>query len=115
MTSALAHACLEKRTDAAGDLTFLKRPQCRPPALDHVAETFDPYGAGFLAAPHVHQVHFELGGRPARSAAIAGSRSVHSFTNPASNDPAHGVLYNERSDVRSWTAMQDFLREVFAK
>src|SRR6266478_7845543 len=43
------------------------------------------------------------------------SGTVHSFTNPASNDPAHGVLYNERSDVRSWTAMQDFLREVFAK
>ena len=43
------------------------------------------------------------------------SGTVHSFTNPASNDPAHGVLYNERSDVRSWTAMQDFLREAFAK
>ena len=43
------------------------------------------------------------------------SGTVHSFTNPASNDPAHGVLYNERSDGRSWIAMQDFLREVFAK
>jgi dienelactone hydrolase len=43
------------------------------------------------------------------------SGTVHSFTNPASNDPAHGVLYNERSDGRSWIAMQDFLREVFTK
>jgi dienelactone hydrolase len=43
------------------------------------------------------------------------SGTMHSFTNPASNDPAHGILYNERSDARSWTAMQDFLRDVFAK
>lgn len=41
--------------------------------------------------------------------------AVHSFTNPASgNDPSKGAAYNEEADRRSWQAMQDFLREVFA-
>src|SRR5260370_11099136 len=60
MTSALAHACLEKRTDAAGDLTFLKRPQCRTPALHHVAETFDPYVGAGLLSPQVDEKQSKL-------------------------------------------------------
>src|SRR5260370_20851244 len=60
MTSALAYACLEKRTDAASDLTFLKRPQCRPPALHHVAETFDPYVRAGLLSPQVDEKQSKL-------------------------------------------------------
>jgi dienelactone hydrolase len=43
------------------------------------------------------------------------SGTMHSFTNPASNDPAHGIQYNETSATRAWTAMQDFLREVLGR
>jgi dienelactone hydrolase len=38
--------------------------------------------------------------------------TLHSFTNPAQNDPAHGVKYNEESDKRSWTSVRAFLKEV---
>jgi dienelactone hydrolase len=41
--------------------------------------------------------------------------AVHSFTNPAANDAAHGVAYNALADRRSWLAMKDFFAEVFAK
>lgn len=43
------------------------------------------------------------------------SGTVHSFTNPgAGNDNSRGSAYNERADKRSWIAMQDFFREIFA-
>ena len=42
--------------------------------------------------------------------------AVHSFTNPdAGTDNSKGAAYNERADKRSWTAMQQFLREVLRK
>lgn len=42
--------------------------------------------------------------------------AVHSFTNPASgNDNSRGVAYNKKADLRSWKAMEDFLKEVFNK
>ncbi len=41
--------------------------------------------------------------------------AVHSFTNHAANDKAHGVAYNAEADRRSWQAMKDFFVEVFAK
>jgi dienelactone hydrolase len=43
------------------------------------------------------------------------SNTLHSFTNPLSNDPAHGVKYNPESDRRAWQAMQDFFNEIFKK
>jgi dienelactone hydrolase len=41
--------------------------------------------------------------------------AVHSFTNPAANDKAHGVAYNAEADRESWKAMKVFFAEVLAK
>jgi dienelactone hydrolase len=46
--------------------------------------------------------------------AVLYSGTLHAFSNPETNDPAHGAQYNERSATRGWTATQDFLGEVFA-
>lgn len=44
------------------------------------------------------------------------ANAVHSFTEPAAgNDAGKGAAYNEKADKRSWQAMMDFLREVFAQ
>jgi dienelactone hydrolase len=43
------------------------------------------------------------------------SHTMHSFTNPKSNDPAHGAQYNPESERRAWLAMQDFFHEIFKK
>jgi dienelactone hydrolase len=40
--------------------------------------------------------------------------TVHAFTNPAANDRAMGALYNADADRRSWTALVNFLQELFA-
>lgn len=39
--------------------------------------------------------------------------TVHAFTNPAANDRDSGTVYNASADKRSWTAMQNFLDELF--
>jgi dienelactone hydrolase len=38
--------------------------------------------------------------------------TVHSFTNPAANDPGFGTVYKESANRRSWQALQNFLAEV---
>ncbi len=41
--------------------------------------------------------------------------AVHAFTNPAAgSNKASGVAYNASADRRSWRAMQDFFKEIFA-
>lgn len=40
--------------------------------------------------------------------------TMHAFTNPLANDPAFGTVYQPYADRRSWTAMQNFLTEIFA-
>ncbi len=39
--------------------------------------------------------------------------TMHAFTNPAANDPDFGTVYNKDADRRSWTAMKNFLSEIF--
>jgi dienelactone hydrolase len=40
--------------------------------------------------------------------------AVHSFTVPeAGNDPSTGMAYDPAADARSWTALQNFLGEIF--
>jgi len=39
--------------------------------------------------------------------------TVHAFTNPDANDRAMGTVYDATADRRSWTAMQNFLEELF--
>jgi dienelactone hydrolase len=41
--------------------------------------------------------------------------AVHGFSNPSNHDTAHGLVYDEKVDQRSWKAMQDFFEEIFAK
>lgn len=40
--------------------------------------------------------------------------TLHAFTNPQANDPDHGKRYSADADRRSWTAMRNFLAELFA-
>jgi dienelactone hydrolase len=37
---------------------------------------------------------------------------MHSFTNPAANNPAGGMVYNEKAQRRSWHSLMQFLEEV---
>jgi len=39
--------------------------------------------------------------------------TVHAFTNPAANDMDRGTVYSASADERSWTAMRNFLDELF--
>ena len=39
--------------------------------------------------------------------------TLHGFTNPLANDPDFGAVYQPDADRRSWTAMQNFLAEIF--
>lgn len=39
-------------------------------------------------------------------------QTKHAFTNPAANDPGHGLMYNPVAARRAWMATEDFLREV---
>lgn len=39
--------------------------------------------------------------------------TMHAFTNPVANDPGFGTVYQVDADKRSWTAMKNFLAEVF--
>jgi dienelactone hydrolase len=38
--------------------------------------------------------------------------TVHAFTNPNANDPAHGTVYNPVAARRAWVVTRDFLHEV---
>jgi dienelactone hydrolase len=38
--------------------------------------------------------------------------AVHSFTNPAANDAAHGMVYDLNADRRSWHTLLQFFEEV---
>jgi len=40
--------------------------------------------------------------------------TMHSFTNPAANDPDFGTVYSPDADRRSWAAMANFIGELFA-
>jgi len=39
--------------------------------------------------------------------------TMHAFTNPNANDPDFGTVYQPDADRRSWTALQNFLSELF--
>lgn len=40
--------------------------------------------------------------------------TMHAFTNPIANNPSTGALYNPRSSLRAWIAMQNFFAEVLS-
>lgn len=39
--------------------------------------------------------------------------TMHAFTSPEADSPAHGLQYNAKSAARSWRATTDFLAEIF--
>lgn len=41
--------------------------------------------------------------------------TLHAFTNPAAADHGAGTVYNADADRRSWTAMRNFLHELFGE
>lgn len=73
------------------------------------------------ADPHVppEEVHAfmeEMNAADADWFLIQYADAVHSFTEKeAGNDPSKGVAYNEKADLRSWAATQDFLYEIFMR
>ncbi len=38
---------------------------------------------------------------------------MHAFATPSANDPASGILYNPIAASRAWTAIHNFLDEIF--
>lgn len=40
--------------------------------------------------------------------------TMHAFTNPVANNPDFGTVYQADADRRSWSAMKNFLAEIFA-
>ncbi|MEM9495031.1 MAG: dienelactone hydrolase family protein [Pseudomonadota bacterium] len=40
--------------------------------------------------------------------------TMHSFTNPAANDPGFGTVYSPSADQRSWATTGNFLAELFS-
>ena len=43
------------------------------------------------------------------------SQTYHAFTDPDANDKAAGVLFNPRTNARTWRSMKNFFEEVFAE
>jgi dienelactone hydrolase len=43
----------------------------------------------------------------------AHGNAVHSFTNPAADDPDFGTVYNASANQRSWQSLENFLAELF--
>lgn len=40
--------------------------------------------------------------------------AMHAFATPGANDPSSGILYNPTAAARAWTAIQNFLNEIFS-
>ncbi|MCS6987395.1 MAG: dienelactone hydrolase family protein [Sphingomonadaceae bacterium] len=76
------------------------------------------HGAEDPLVPHEQLNAFlaEMAAAGADCQTICYTGAQHSFTNPEANGTViPGVIYHERTDRRSWAAMQDFFaREVFA-
>ncbi|NNE60363.1 MAG: hypothetical protein HKN35_05700 [Woeseia sp.] len=39
--------------------------------------------------------------------------TMHAFTNPQADDPAHGLRDAPVAERRAWQSMQDFFKEIF--
>lgn len=75
------------------------------------------HGAEDELIPHAHLTAFldEMAKAGADCQTIAYTGAKHSFTNPeARGELMPTIIYHERTDRRSWAAMQAFLAEVFA-
>lgn len=68
-------------------------PMARPESVTALAAELSAMGADW-------QVH-------------AYGNTRHAFSNPAANDPVRGTVYDPVADRRSWTAMTNFLEDLF--
>ncbi|CDI01536.1 Dienelactone hydrolase [Candidatus Competibacter denitrificans Run_A_D11] len=72
----------------------------------------DPY----VPADHVATFEQEMRTGGVDWQLIAYGGAVHGFTNPSNgSDNSKGAAYNASADTRSWSAMQQFFNELFAK
>ena len=70
----------------------------------------------FVPAPDVAAFENEMRGAKLDWELVKFGGAVHSFTEKAAgNDNSKGAAYNEKADKRSWLAMQEFLKDTFAK
>lgn len=68
----------------------------------------------FVPAADIEAMKSELNAAKVDWQMISYSGAVHSFTQPmAGNDNSRGAAYHEKSDQRSWRAMQSFFDELF--
>jgi dienelactone hydrolase len=68
-----------------------------------------------IPAPQVTAFEDEMRKAGADWQVISYGNTVHSFTNPSADGSVMpAILYNERTDHRSWAAMSRFFEEVFA-
>jgi len=68
----------------------------------------------FVPPPEVQAFETEMKTAGVDWQLVAYGGAVHSFTHwEAGSDASKGAAYHERSDKRSWLAMQDFFTEIF--
>lgn len=70
-------------------------PLAKPEAVSALASELTEQGADW-------QIH-------------AYGNTLHAFTNPAADDRNAGTVFNASANRRSWSAMQDFLAELFGE
>ena len=72
-------------------------------------------GADDPIVPKAARDKFEDEMRTAKAdyAMVAFGGTLHAFTQPASNDPAHGVKYNPKAAKASYEMMRDFFAQSF--
>ncbi len=69
---------------------------------------------GFVPEEAVRSFHAEMKKAGADYVFVSFSGAVHGFTvKENGDDPSKGMAYNERADKRSWTMLENFLREIF--
>jgi dienelactone hydrolase len=102
--------------DLRGVVSFhgLLKPNGLPPPPTIPAKILMLHGYDDPLAPpeDVLAITIELTAAQADWQLHAYGGTMHSFTNPAANNPAGGMLYNEKAQRRSWHSLIQFLEEV---
>lgn len=102
--------------DVRGVVSFhgLLKPNSLPSPAKIPAKILMLHGYDDPMAPpdDVHAVAREFTQAGADWQLHAYGNTVHAFTNPAANDRAHGMVYNDSADRRSWHTLMEFLGEV---
>jgi dienelactone hydrolase len=106
--------------EVSGVVSFhggLETPMPAQPDAVH-AKILALHGADDPFVPPAEVGNFEKEMKPAHCnwELVAYGNAVHSFTNKAAGtDNSKGAAYNEQADRRSYLAMQNFFREIFAQ